>query len=378
MKYKQLRTLVVVFFINGCGGSDEGGATNADSSVIDSGEVGNASLPITGDDASQVIEGGEPDNSQSANSTDVVGVNGSVCAGIDHTVVYEVFQNLHSEGGWYVPSGAPGIYGWNGMEYCDLTASQGVQTVDVLVPFVATPPTIDGVSHIGSRPTENGISRRLIEWQNAARATWSTATDSLLLMRNLQDGSLNGYQDQARAADIMLLHDGVYLYVNVWVQNDYIEKVYMDSIDPADDDSLEVFIDADNSRAPEYDGVNDFHSQLVYQDTTYTPVAGDNSAPGLQLDYKTWRLETAPQYSPSVYELRIHLASAGIEPGRPFGFELQLNEDDNGGPGDARFGWFEPSGSNMASSNPSVFGTIVLTGCADAAQCDNVQSLTGE
>lgn len=40
-------------------------------------------------------------------------------------------------------------------------------------------------------------------------------------------------------------------------------------------------------------------------------------------------------------------------------------------------GWFEPSGSNMASSNPSVFGIMLLTGCVDTAQCDNVQSLTG-
>ena len=51
--------------------------------------------------------------------------------------------------------------------------------------------------------------------------------------------------------------------------------------------------------------------------------------------------------------------------GQPFGFEIQLNEDDNGGARDAKFGWFEPSGSTVADSNPSVFGTVLLTGCAD-------------
>jgi len=367
MKYKHLRALsiAVIFFVNACGGSNDA-APDVNNGVTGSGEAGDTALPTTADDASQGVEGGEPDNSQNTNLSDASSVNDSVCAGIDQTVVYERFQDLYTVGGWYVPSGAPGIYGWDGTEYCDLTSSQGVQTIDVLIPFVATPPIIDGVS------------QRLIEWQNAARATWSTESDSMLLMRNLQYGSLNGYQDQARAADIMLMHDGVYLYVNVLLQNDYVDKVYMDSIDPADDDSLEVFIDADNSRTLEYDGVNDFHTRLVYKDTTYTPVAGDNSASGLQLEYRTQRLEGAPRYTQSIYELRINLASAGIQPGKPFGFDIQLNEDDNGGPGDARFGWFEPSGSNMASSDPTVFGTIVLTGCADAARCDNVQSLTGQ
>jgi len=376
MQYKYLHVLsiVVICFINACGGSDNSGSGDADSGITNTGEIGDESnTTAVDDDASQSIGGVESDGSQSVDSS-----NDAVCAGIDHTVVYERFQNVHTEGGWYVPSGAPGIYGWNGAEYCDLTSSQGVQVVDLLVPFITTPPTIDGVSQATPLPTDNGISRRLIEWQNAARATWSTLTDSMLLIRNLQHGLLNGYQDQARAADIMLAHDGTFLYVNVWVQNDHVDKVYMDSTDPADDDSLEVFIDADNSRTFEFDGVNDFHVQLVYQDTTYTPVAGDNSASGLQLNYRTRRLETAPQYSASVYELSINLASAGIKVGRPFGFDIQLNEDDNGGLADARFAWFEPSGSNVASSDPTVFGTIVLTGCADAEQCDNVQSLTGE
>jgi len=73
--------------------------------------------------------------------------------------------------------------------------------------------------------------------------------------------------------------------------------------------------------------------------------------------------------------VKIDLASAGITVGKPFGLDIQLNEDDNGGVADARFGWAEPSGSAVADTNPSVFGTVLLTGCAEGNSCGTEQLL---
>ena len=87
-------------------------------------------------------------------------------------------------------------------------------------------------------------------------------------------------------------------------------------------------------------------------------------------------------YSPTAKTTLLITAAAAIAScggssvGRPFGIEIQLNDDDNGAARDARFGWLEPSGSSMADSNPGVFGTALLTSCAGDSYCGMNQLLT--
>ncbi len=66
--------------------------------------------------------------------------------------------------------------------------------------------------------------------------------------------------------------DALYLSVRV-----YDSKRVHDSADPLDDDSIELFLDADNSRTDHMDGKNDFH--LIFACDQEQVVLGKNSAP---------------------------------------------------------------------------------------------------
>ena len=65
-----------------------------------------------------------------------------------------------------------------------------------------------------------------------------------------------------------------------------------------------------------------------------------------------------------VYELRIPLASINAVPQREFGFEVQINDDDDGGERDAKWGWIHPSRGtsdlDFTWQNPSYMGTVIL------------------
>lgn len=202
------------------------------------------------------------------------------------------------------------------------------------------------------------------------------------MIRNLQFGSESGYVDGARAADWAVMHDGTYLYINVFVRNEGLSQTgniqtFLDSDNPRDDDSIDIFIDGDNSKGTEYDGTDDYHVTLAHLDRTWTPEPGSNSAAGLDVTYRTNEPTNEPFVQRITYEIQINLSSAGIEIGVPFGFDIQLNEDDSGSLADARFAWHEPSASSQADRNPSVFATVVLTGCSDPNNCNTIQSLSG-
>ena len=57
------------------------------------------------------------------------------------------------------------------------------------------------------------------------------------------------------------------------------------------------------------------------------------------------------------YEIAINLESAGIQIGRPFGFDIQINEDDNGGDRDAKWAWFEKTGFDRSWLQPCLLYT---------------------
>ena len=67
-----------------------------------------------------------------------------------------------------------------------------------------------------------------------------------------------------------------------------------------------------------------------------------------------------------VYEIKFPLASLGIQVERPFGFEVQIDSDHNGGDSDARYGWRHPSRAsdgpdvNFTVQEPSFMGTAIL------------------
>ena len=134
------------------------------------------------------------------------------------------------------------------------------------------------------------------------------------------------------------------------VATDQFSDPFLDSEELWNDDSVEIFIDGDNSKGDVYDGVDDFQVSLSV-DSNIDPVISALSPPGLGIFHRA---------SGIVMEIAINLESAGIEIGRPFGFDVHINEDDNGGDRDAKWGWFEKSGFDRSWRQPSVLGTCLL------------------
>jgi hypothetical protein len=127
----------------------------------------------------------------------------------------------------------------------------------------------------------------------------------------------------------------------------------------SNDDSIEIFIDADLSHSFTYDS-NDFHLIFRFNDYSLTASSvqlGANSA-ALNLaniSYKMstisggYRLEAAVQWS----DLGIVRSAGDL-----IGFDVHVNDDDNGGARDGRLEFAD--GTNQASSNPSKFGFMLL------------------
>lgn len=353
--------------IAGCGGS------SGDSGVIDPSTAANDAPAGEMDGGEMDVGGMDAQTEAGASSSSDLASTDSSCGAISPNVRYEVFSGDCQclEFGRFVPSVWPGIIAWDGRNYCDINASTGVEPIDLLVPFSAVVPRIDGFSDFGDP-----------DWDNAALSSWSSNKSDMTLISNLLTGQENGYIDGSRAASFGIMHDNtnLYLYVRVAAESSATgnPQIYLDSDNPSDDDSIELFIDGNNSKGSSYDGIDDFHVTLAYLDTTRTPEFGPNSASGLEVIFRTDQLENVFTGRYLYYEVVINMASAGIVVGQPFGFEVQLNEDDNGGPQDARFGWHEVSGRNEAAINPGVFGSLALTSCADPSGCGFDQSLTGE
>ncbi len=244
-----------------------------------------------------------------------------------------------------------------------------VATADVVVPRIATgsAPDIDG-----DGVTINAAGELTGEWAAAIQSDNSGAALHINnLMIDIDAEAADGTPYRRWAA----MHDGTYLYVMVTVDDngdrnrDSGALIYHD-------DSLELFLDGDNSKAQSYDE-NDFHRILPVQlagadkqSATSGDVAGNNSSqatlgfsfatgPGIGPD----GLRRA-NYEQDVYELRIDIASAGIDLDAPFGFELQVNDDDGGGTRDSKWGWKHPSRTNSDADgtyrNPSLMGTLIL------------------
>ena len=330
------------------------GVSGDTTSTADSDDGASTASTINGSNTDAGSSFGTVVSDESSTSTDNATV---VCGTIENSFSYDLLVNEFNgrEGGLVISSPVTG-YGWDGNAFCDMDNSVGVTGIAVLIPQIESAPVIDGISEFYDP-----------DWVNSA---WTGIIDNVTdenITSNLLESSVPGYTDGARPGDWYAAHDNESLYIRYLVRNERSStgnnQVFRDSTDARDDDSIDIYIDGDNSKGTSYDGINDFHTTVAFLDSDTQFHLGPNSATTLQLDFSAG--EEPNSFLFGWYELKINLESAGIIVGQPFGFEIQLNEDDNGGARDAKFGWFEPSGSTVADSNPSVFGTVLLTGCAD-------------
>ncbi len=117
------------------------------------------------------------------------------------------------------------------------------------------------------------------------------------------------------------------------------------------DDSVELFIDGDNSKRSSYDGANDFHFRFLPE--------GAGQVFLTRGPYLPANLVASVVYFTGGYTLTvtIPIQEVGIQNGQPFGLNVEVNDDDDGGDRDAKYSWVAVEGRDISWRNPSAFGT---------------------
>ena len=142
--------------------------------------------------------------------------------------------------------------------------------------------------------------------------------------------------------------------LNLWVgiQDDQFVK---DSDQPWADDSIEIYIDANGSREGKFDGQDDF--QLTFRMKDQTVSVGGSSPKRNTSGIRHKMVKTNTGYR---LEASIPWKLLNVKPavGLRMGFDIQVNDDDNGHLRDAKISWNAPL--DQAWKNPSLFGEVIL------------------
>jgi hypothetical protein len=143
-----------------------------------------------------------------------------------------------------------------------------------------------------------------------------------------------------------------YLYFSAKV---YDKKASSDSDDPTQDDSVELFIDGNNNRGDEFDKDKDFH--FVFARNKDKAVMGkSNPSKGkISIPY-----EVIEKYDGYEIQAKIEWIELGFVPEvkKKLGFDVVMNDDDDGGGRDARIAW----NSRNVKPTPDDFGMVLVSG----------------
>ena len=220
----------------------------------------------------------------------------------------------------------------------------------------------------------DNLSNGFPVWDTAARLMSSGQPLDItnLIVGEGSEERLSGNTDEHQW---LALHDGVSLYLYVLGERS-ADLPFFDSVNPQDDDSLNIFIDADNSKGQTYDGMNDYH--IVIPLLTRSGLdngtgvsgmrlqAGTNSAdlPLDAIEFSTCSCESSDIIE-RTWEVKLDLAAFGLTVDQPFGLEFQLDEDNDGGARDARWAWAlhfarADGDARYTETNPSTMATVKL------------------
>jgi tetratricopeptide (TPR) repeat protein len=133
------------------------------------------------------------------------------------------------------------------------------------------------------------------------------------------------------------------------------------------DDSAEVYIDADNSKSNRYDD-NDAQYHFDWDKTNPTMDIHNQHGRKENIEFAMVATETGYRT-----EIKFPWQTIGTKPspGTSIGLEVQINDDDNGGPRDTKLAWHDSS--DLAWDNPMVFGNAELAGLLGWWEFDETQ-----
>ncbi|MDB5257281.1 MAG: Ig domain protein group 2 domain protein [Chitinophagaceae bacterium] len=161
-------------------------------------------------------------------------------------------------------------------------------------------------------------------------------------------------------ANIRLTWDPNYLYVGavVWDNHAYTNTLYNDSPELWNDDALEIFIDPLNTKLPYFDA--NLHRQITVRYSTIgvppqVSIRGNSTG----ILYASQKVNTPIYVGGYSVEVAIPWSNLGISPqtGLYLGFDVAVDDDDNGGTRDSQLAW---KGTIDDWQNASVWGTILI------------------
>lgn len=165
--------------------------------------------------------------------------------------------------------------------------------------------------------------------------------------------------------------DATNLYVGVEVID---KNLHNDGTSaPHLDDGVEIYFDADNSKANSYDGSNDYQFFLPYNSTIAT--AGPNSISDVTgINYITKQTDKGYNLEVSIpwATLRLERAIDGIK----VGFDIAINDDDDGA--DTREGQIVWAGTESNWQNASAWGTLTLQSNTITSTKDDLVQLNSD
>lgn len=155
------------------------------------------------------------------------------------------------------------------------------------------------------------------------------------------------------SADFQVLWDKDNLYIYLQVNDDSLQN---DSQDHYQDDSIEIFIDADNSKSGSY-GTNDY--QYYFSWDKDKPSAGIYNKGNIQDTIKYKLVTNKTGYGLEVMFPWVTLG-AKAQIGTKIGLDVHVNDDDDGQDRESKITWRDTKDS--AWENTKFFGVAELAG----------------
>lgn len=158
-----------------------------------------------------------------------------------------------------------------------------------------------------------------------------------------------------------LRHDGTNLFLYVCGQDEILQG---DDVDTTGqywhDDTIFIYLDGANSDRGTYDTIDDFQLAFVRQNQQLIVSKGSNNQFCPNGSCVSYRFEDPSTTTQCIYELSVELPLADLNMTRntAIGFDLEINDDDNGGVRESSSGFV--GFDDRSDLDPSTFATIRL------------------
>jgi chitodextrinase len=184
-------------------------------------------------------------------------------------------------------------------------------------------------------------------------SSWDAAPSTAISKVIFGGGTISGPSDLSASWKALYNASNLFILVNVTDNT----KINNGTTSWWNDDAVELFIDADNSKKAAYDNVNDFQFGFRWNDNIVkTGQYSVNNTSGIVFKM----VATSSGY---ILEAQVPWALLKVTKtaGDKIGLEIGIDDDDDNNDRDAQLGCFATT--NNAYSNPSVFGTVTLKSC---------------